>query len=138
MELDVCSLISKAEVDGILGQTTGDPVFNSMGDAGAAAGLTGGDCRFEATGVTPVVSISVLAWRDQDDAESSFSAFTAAEEIEGLGDRAVNTQPVGDVSVLRGRYEISVDLYFVDEDDSVELGMAREIAEIVLSRLPGE
>lgn len=136
-ELDVCTLISKDEVEDILGQTVGDPVFASMGGAGAAAGLTGGDCRFEATGVTPIVSVSLLAWSDEEDAESSFSLFTVAEEIEGIGDRAISTQPVGDIAVLKGHYELSVDLFFVNEDDAADLEMAREIAELVVSRLPG-
>ena len=135
-ELDVCTLITKDEVEDILGQTAGDPIFSSMGGAGASAGLTGGDCRFEATGVTPVVSISLLAWSDEDDAESSFSLFNAADEVDGIGDRAVSTQPVGDVSVLKGRYELSVDLYFVNEDDAADLEMASEIAVLVVSRLP--
>jgi hypothetical protein len=135
-EFDVCTLVTQAEVEGILGQTVGAPTYTSMGSAGAAAGLHGGDCRFEATGITAVVSIGVLAWSDEDDAESSFSLFDLDDEIEGLGDKAVSTQPVGDISVLQGRYELSVDLYFVNDDDETDLDMARQIAEIAVSRLP--
>ena len=135
-ELDVCSLVTQAEVEDILGQTVGDPTFTSMGAAGAAGGLHGGDCRFEATGITAVVSISVLIWSDEDDAESSFSLYNLDNEIDGLGVQAVSTQPVGDIAVLQGRYELSVDLYFVNDDEETDLDMARQIAELAVSRLP--
>jgi hypothetical protein len=135
-ELDVCTLVTQAEVEAILGQSVGAPNFTSMGAAGAAAGLGGGDCTFQATGITAVISIGVLAWSDEDDAESSFGLFGSDEEIEGIGDKAVNTQPVGDISVLQGRYELSVDLYFVNDDDDADFEMARQIAELAVPRLP--
>ena len=135
-EIDVCALVSQAEVEGILGQSVGAPNYTSMGTAGAASGLGGGDCTFQATGITPVVSINVLAWSDEDDAESSFDLFGIDEEVEGIGDKAVNTQPVGDISVLQGRYELSVDLYFVNDDEDADFEMARQIAELAVSRLP--
>ncbi len=134
--IDVCTLISKDEVEDILEQTVGDPTFTSIGALGAAAGMTGGDCSFQATSVTSVVSVSVLAWADESDAETSFSLYNTTQEVEGLGDQAINIQPVGDIAVRQGRYELSVSLFFVNDDETTDFEMAREIAELVLSRLP--
>lgn len=58
------------------------------------------------------------------------------EEVEGIGDRAIRSQPINDISVLSDRYEISVGLYLVSEDDDTEFEMAREIAALVVDRLP--
>jgi hypothetical protein len=38
--------------------------------------------------------------------------------------------------VLAGRYELSVGLYFVSDDDEAELAMASELAAVALDRLP--
>lgn len=56
-------------------------------------------------------------------------------KMEGFGDEAFHTQPVGDVSVRKGRYEVSVDV-LTAEGNEAELDLAVEIATAVIGRCP--
>jgi hypothetical protein len=138
-EIDVCGLITQDEVESVIGGPAGPPMFHPV-DSAVVFGsveIGGGDCRFEADDITPVVSITVLAWPDAETAETSFEfGLELDNEIDGLGDQAMSTQPIGDVTVLSGPYEVLFDLFFVNEDDAIELQMARDLAEIVMPRLP--
>jgi hypothetical protein len=132
-DFDVCTLLTHEEVESVIAQTAGPPAFSPMD---LIPGVGGGDCRFEADGITPIVSVTVLIWEDEDDAESSFDLLDHYPAVDGIGDGAYNTQPAGDLSFRSGRYEVSVDLYFVSEDDAADLEMAQQLAELVLPRLP--
>ena len=136
VDLDVCSLLTQEEVEAAIGQPAGAPAFTPLGEAFAAQGLGGGDCRFEADGITPVVALTVLIWRDAETARSSFEFGSSSQAVEGIGDGARSTQPIGEISVLSGHYEVSLDIYFASEDDDAEFEMARELVEIAVSRLP--
>lgn len=133
--VDVCAMITQAEVESIVGQPVGPATPEDEEDY-TSFGIGGGGCRFEAEGVTPVVTVSVLAWADEAEGESAFSLLEGQyDPVDGLGDSAYRTQPIDEISVLAGRYELSVGLYFVDEDDDAEFEMARRIAELVLPHL---
>jgi hypothetical protein len=129
-EIDVCALLTKEEVEAVIGMPAG-----AAQPEESAAPYFG--CRYEEDGLSQIVSIGVLAWGDAEEAETSFE-FGADQypAIEGIGDRAYNSQPIDDVSVLSGRYELSVGLYFVSDDDEAELAMASELAAVALDRLP--
>jgi hypothetical protein len=129
-EVDVCALVSQDEVAAAIGMPAGSAQAEE-----SPAPFFG--CRYEDDGLTHVVSIGVIAWADSDDAEASFD-FGADQypAVEGIGERAYNSQPIGDVDVLTGRYEVSVSLHFVSDDDAAELAMARELAALVVDRLP--
>ena len=129
-EVDVCALLTKEEVEAVIGMTAGSAQREE-----SPAPYFG--CRYEEDGLSQIVSIGVLAWVDAEEAEASFE-FGADQypAVEGLGDRAYNSQPIDDVSVLAGRYELSVGLYFVSDDDEAELAMASELAAMALDRLP--
>jgi hypothetical protein len=129
-EIDVCALLTKEEVEAVIGMPAGAPQPEE-----SPAPFFG--CRYEEDGLSQIVTIGVLAWSDAEEAERSFE-FGADQypAIEGLGDRAYNSQPIDEVSVLAGRYELSVGLYFVSEDDAAELAMALELAATALDRLP--
>jgi hypothetical protein len=60
------------------------------------------------------------------------SSSSAAKEE--LGDRAYNAQPVGDVTVLIGIYELGVDVSA--GEDEADMSTAIEMAELALDRLP--
>ena len=129
-ELDVCALVSQEEVESVIGMPAGaaqaeEPSPPFFG------------CRFEDDALTQVVTVGVISWDDEETAESSFD-FGAEDypAVEGIGDRAYNAQPVNDITVLAGRYELSVGLYFISDDDEVELAMARDLAALALDRLP--
>lgn len=128
--IDACALLTKDEVEAVIGMPVGSPQPEE-----SPAPFFG--CRYEEDGLTQIVSIGVLAWSDVEEAEASFE-FGADQypAIEGLGDRAYNSQPIDEVTVLAGRYELSVGLYFVSDDDEAELAMARELAATALDRLP--
>jgi hypothetical protein len=133
-EIDVCALLTQAEVEAAIGQTAGP---GAPEESFAEFGLGGGACRFEADDITPVVTVSVLAWSNEEDADASFSfGEDQYPPVEGIGDRAYRSQPIDEISVLVGRYELSVGLYFVSEDDDEEFEMSRQLAELVISRLP--
>lgn len=137
-DLDVCTLISQEEVEAVIGEPAGTPEFVPADEAFTAAmDLAGGDCVFRAEDITPEIGVTVLRWGDAATAEESFELGLQPEsELDGPGDRAASTQPIGDLAVLSGRYELLIDIYFVSEDAEAELGMATEIAELVVSRLP--
>lgn len=128
--IDACALLTKDEVEAVIGMPVGSPQPEE-----SPPPFSG--CRYEEDGLTQIVSIGVVAWNDVDEAEASFE-FGADQyaAVEGLGDRAYNSQPIDDVTVLAGRYELSVGLYFVSDDDEAELEMARELAATALDRLP--
>jgi hypothetical protein len=129
-EIDVCALLTKEEVEAVIGLPAG-----SAQPEESAAPFFG--CRYEEDGLSQMVSIGVFAWGDAREAEASFE-FGADQypAVEGIGDRAYDSQPIDDVNVLVGRYELSVGLYFVSDDDEAELAMASELAALALDRLP--
>jgi hypothetical protein len=129
-EIDVCALVTEEEVEAIIGMAAGPAQPEE-----SAPPFFG--CRYEEEGLSQTVTIGLLAWNDADEAESSFD-FGADQypAVEGIGDRAYNSQPIDDLSVLAGRYELSVGLYFVSDDDEAELAMAIELAQLALDRLP--
>jgi hypothetical protein len=129
-DIDACALVTQDEVESIVGMAVGAPEPED-----APPPFFG--CRYEDDEILPVVTVGIIASESTDDAVSLFE-FGADQypAVEGLGDRAYRSQPIDEITVLAGRYELSVGLYFVSEDDDAEFEMAREIAELVLSRLP--
>ena len=55
-------------------------------------------------------------------------------EIDGLGERAYDSRPIGGVNVLQGRYELSVDVSA--ERSDADFDMAAGLAERAVDRLP--
>lgn len=129
LDLDVCTVLPGDDVADAIGKPVG------AGRREDAAPYLG--CRYEAAGSPQIVTVGVIPYPDAEQAEESFD-FAADQypAVEGVGDRAYNSQPIADISVLSGRYEVSVGLYFVDDDDARELTMARDLAAILLDRLP--
>jgi hypothetical protein len=129
-DIDACALVTQDEVESIVGMPVGAPEPEDAPPPFFS-------CRYEDDEILPVVKVSIIASESADDAVSLFEL--GADQypaVEGLGDRAYRSQPIDEITVLAGRYELSVGLYFVSEDDDAEFEMAREIAELVLPRLP--
>jgi len=131
---DLCALISREDVENIVGVTVGPGMSEEPAGGGGILFL---GCRYEDDAITPVVTVGIIVSLNESDAEDLFE-FGADQypAVEGIGDRAYNSQPIDDITVLSGSYEISVGLYFVSEDDAAELEMARELAQLVIDRLP--
>jgi hypothetical protein len=127
-ELVVCGLVSSDEISQIIGQPAGGakpeqpypPLFS---------------CRYEDETITPAVQVSIAAWDDETMAVESFDIADKYPRVTGIGDRAYNSQPFGDLTVLHGRYEVSVDVAFLSESRDVDFDAATQIARIVLTRL---
>ncbi len=127
--IDVCALLSPEEVSTALGAEAPEgeseapvpPFFGCDWDTGEQS-----------------LAVSVIKWPNEDDAKSSMDLETENNDypaIDGLGDEAYNTQPIDDVTVRAGRYEISIGLSFVSDDDEEELARATEVARIIVSGL---
>lgn len=129
-DIDVCALVPGGEVEAVIGMPVGPAQRDDFED------LFYG-CRYEEEALTQVVTLGVIAYEDAEEAEDSFE-FGADQypAVDGIGDRAYNSQPIDDITVLAGRYEVSVGLYFVADDDDTEHAMARELATLLLDRLP--
>ena len=124
--IDACALITQDEADAVLGAATGEPV---RGDTPPV-----NSCAYQAEGFDSI-SVTVVTHTDKAEAERAF--LTAIDindypEIEGLGDRAYNAQPIGDVTVLVGRYELGVDVSGPEND----LEAAQDLAETAIGRMP--
>jgi len=124
--IDACALITRDEATAVLGAATREPI---RGDTPPVS-----SCAYR-TEDFDVVSVSVITYRDNAEAEyvHQFAIDTNNyPEIGGLGDRAYNAQPIGDVTVLVGQYELGVDVSGPEN----ELEIARELAKTALGRMP--
>ncbi|MGH8168756.1 MAG: DUF3558 family protein, partial [Woeseiaceae bacterium] len=124
--IDACALITQDEADAVLGAPTGEPV---RGDTPPV-----NSCAYQ-TEDFDGVSVTVVTHEDKAEAERAY--LTAIDindypEIGSLGDRAYNAQPIGDVTVLVGRYELSVDVSGPEND----LEAAQDLAETAIGRMP--
>lgn len=124
--IDACALLTRDEANGVLGAATREPIRGDTPPVNSCAYRTE---KFD------VVSVSVITYADNAEAQNAHQ--TAIDinnypEITGLGDRAYNAQPISDVTVLVGRYQLGVDVSGPEND----LEIARELAETAIGRLP--
>lgn len=127
--LDVCGLLTLDEVEAFLGVPPAEPQQEELAPPFFA-------CSWESE--QPVLNVSIIVWPDEDAAKDSvdLTAGNAVAEISGLGDEAHNTQPSDDVTFRRGRYEVTVGIYFLSDDDAEELTAAVGLAHLIEERLP--
>ena len=127
--VDACALLTKAEAEAALGTPVGDPV---RGDVPPVY-----SCSYVAADKLDNVSVDVTSYTD---ARQAYDAYLMAvkinnyEEMAGLGDRAYRSV-VSDVDVLKGRFELSVDVTLPISKDA-QVQKAKEIAARALERLP--
>jgi hypothetical protein len=124
--VDACALVTQAEAESALGAPVGEPEIGNTPPIFS--------CSYE-TAEFNVVSVIVAVYDSAEDAEDAFQLaidINDYPEIEGLGERAYNGQPVLDVTVLTGSYELSVDVVGPDND----LQLAQDLARTALDRLP--
>jgi len=126
-EIDPCALVTKAEAEAIVGESLGEPAVT------ITEMLAG--CLYSAPDFDSV-NVDVLTYDSEDDAKSLFQMaidINDYPEIEGIGDRAYDSRPIGDITVLKGKYELSVDVSTGGEDD---LEVAKGLAAKAVDRLP--
>ncbi|MEW8692039.1 MAG: hypothetical protein AB2535_13185 [Candidatus Thiodiazotropha endolucinida] len=122
---DPCALISHTNMEEIVGTSVTAP-STSVDRLGNVMYL---NCSSDD------IHINIESWGDASKAAASYDFSDKHPSIEGLGDKARNTQPLGEVDVLYGSYIISVDL-FLGLSRKDELDAAQEIARVVLDNLP--
>ncbi|MCJ7711277.1 MAG: hypothetical protein MUQ32_10670 [Chloroflexi bacterium] len=124
--LDLCSLISAADVEAILGEPADGPVDDSYADLWA--------CSWTGTvSPTELLTISVYVHPDADTAREQYAHKTedlGGEAVPDLGDEASNSDGYG-LQVLSGRYDMSI-LNTGDDRKALGIGLAQQI----MSQLP--
>ncbi len=124
--LDLCSLISAADVEAILGGPADGPVDDSYADLWACS-WTGTDNPME------LLTISVYVHPDAATAREQYLVRTESlggEVVPNLGEEASYSDGYG-LQVLSGRYDLSI-LNTGDDREASGIGLAQKI----LSQLP--
>ncbi len=127
--IDPCALITQEEAEQALGVATG------TGQPDNSPPLY--SCSYE-TSTYDLVQVILVVYDDNAQAQDAFQTainINGYPELSGLGDRAYNAQPILDIDVLSGRYEISIDISD-SSDDATQLQKAIDLAEVGLTRLP--
>ena len=127
-EIDPCALVTKEEAEAIVGESLGDPLV-TITELLASCLYSTPD--FES------VNVDVLIYDSEDNAEGGFEValdINDYPEVEGIGDRAYDSRPLGDITVLKGKYELSVDVSVEDTDADFET--AKDVAAKAVDRLP--
>jgi hypothetical protein len=121
-----CSLLTPEEVEQALGEPVGEPIADRFGEGFSS-------CTYE-TESLDVVRVRVFTAEDRDAVREYFEfGSEELEPVEGLGDAATWSDAFRELEVLRGNYDVSIEI-------SYEGGGIREKAEtlmrIALERLP--
>jgi len=127
-EIDPCALVTKEEAEAIIGESLDEPV------------VTITELLVSCLYSTPdfdSVNVDVLIYDDEDQAEGGFEMaldINDYPEVEGIGDGAYDSRPIGDITVLKGKYELSVDVSVGEGDADFET--AKDVAAKAVDRLP--
>jgi hypothetical protein len=127
--IDSCALLTRAEVEAALGKPVGEPV---RGDVAPVY-----SCSFATAEKIESVSVNATVYDSAQQAQDAYAMairINSYEEFTGLGERAY-VSPIFDVTVLKGRYELSVDVTSSGEKDA-DIQKAKELAGFALARLP--
>ena len=127
-EIDPCALVTKEEAEAIVGESLDEPVV-TITELLAS-------CLYS-TPDFDSVSVDVLIYDREDDAKSGFQLaidINDYPEVEGIGDQAYDSRPIGDITVLKGKYELSVDVSVEGGDADFET--AKDVAAKAVDRLP--
>ena len=127
-EFDPCALVTKSEAEAIIGESLGDPLVTITELLSSCLYSTP---DFES------VNVDVLTYDNEDDAQSGFQLaidINHYPQVEGIGDRAYDSRPIGDITVLKGKYELSVDVSVAGDDADFET--AKDVAAKAVDRLP--
>jgi hypothetical protein len=123
-----CDLVTKGEAETALGASVGEPKVEDTPPVSA--------CTYE-TANFETVQVVLTTFEDAGQAQDAFQSaidINGYEEISGIGDRAYNAQPIFDISVLKGKYDVSIDLALPDDQD--EMAVAEDLARTAVDRLP--
>ena len=128
-EIDPCALLTKEEVEAAVGTSVTEPE-GSVEQQFA-------ECDFNDPDAPDwlIVGVSVFTLEDKDQARDSFELGSGSwETVTGIGDDAYWADALNSLEVLKGRYDISIDVAPTDGKD--DLAIAKELAAKVVDRLP--
>jgi len=126
--LDACELVTREEAEAVLGAPVGEPTREDVPPISA--------CSYD-TADFDSVSVAVVTFEDADQAEEVLQMaidINDYPEISGLGDGAYDSRPIYDVTVRKGRYELSLDVSLEGGDADFEA--AKGLAATAVDRLP--
>lgn len=123
--IDVCVLLTTDEIEDALGESVNE---------GEAQNYDPFSSCYWSTESFNSVSVSVLTGDDAS-LEFYYELTDDAKNVEGIGDRAHWTD-FGSLEVLVDGYDVDVAVYNTDISDDEALEVAKDLAEIVLERLP--
>lgn len=126
VQVDACQLLTKQEIEAALGKSVGEPVPETTPPVFG--------CRWAAPGFDGV-GVSVLVFSSPTEALAGFEMalkINNYDQIAGVGDRAY-TSPIYEITVLKSRFELSVDVTLSGAD---RLAIAKRLAEKAVGRLP--
>jgi hypothetical protein len=127
-EIDPCALVTKEEAEAIVGESLDDPLV-TITELLASCLYSTPDFKS--------VNVDVLTYENEDQAEGGFELaldINDYPEVEGIGERAYDSRPIGDVTALEGRFELSVDVSVQGDDTDFET--AKDVAAKAVDRLP--
>lgn len=126
--VDPCDLVTKADAETALGAPAGEPKMENTPPVSA--------CSYETADFNSV-EVLLTTFENADQAEDAFQMaidINDYPEVSGLGDRAYDSRPIFDVTVLKGRYEVDVTVNL--EGDETDFETAKELAATAVERLP--
>jgi Protein of unknown function (DUF3558) len=128
--IDACALLTRQDVETALGKSVGDPMpENFPGNY---------SCKYEAADLDNL-SINVIVYDTNKDAADAYQMeldINKYTEVSGIGDRALRASPIFDITVLKGRYELSIGIFSSTGDEESNYQKAKTLAEKALARLP--
>lgn len=126
--VDACQFVTQDEASAALGTGVGEGTREDTPPFYA--------CTYETEGFDQL-TVMVMVYPNAKDAEAAYQVVMKINDypkIDGLGDRAYDTQPMGDVTAQKGKYEISVDI--LTADDAADFEVAKDLTKAALGRLP--
>jgi hypothetical protein len=130
-EIDPCALLTKAEVEAAIDTSVTEP------EPEQSANLVACNYNDPNTPIFHLVSVTVLIGGDAAEAKDLYDLAKGnaadAQTVSGIGDDAFWDSVLNGLEVLKGKYDIRID---VSPDDLDELTAAKDLATKVVDRLP--
>lgn len=130
--LDVCGMVTKADVEAAIGTSVLDPKPSHFPNYDYC------DFNDPAASGLRLVTASVVTGSSASDAKDAFdlskSNANSPQAVAGLGDDAFWDDTLGTLDIVKGQYEVSVDVAPLDNLDRV--AAAKAVAAKVLANLP--
>lgn len=124
VSFDACQLLTRQEVEAALGTPVGDPPE-----------ATGTACRWVARSGPDAAMVAVIVYDSPAQARKAFQKAVEVNgyrSVSGLGEAAYSS-PMYDVTVLTGKYELTVDVSLLADEPGP---VARKLAAQAGKRLP--